>query len=276
MRVVRTISDLQGLDLGPVGFVPTMGALHEGHVSLMRLAREVGGSVVVSIFVNPTQFAPDEDFASYPRREEGDIAVAERAGVDVIFAPSTEEVYQSPTTSVVPRGAVASGWEAARRPGHFAGVATVVLKLFNIVRPKTAFFGLKDIQQCAIIKKMVSDLNCGVALRFGPTVRGPDGLALSSRNAYLSNEERRIAPLLHGEICKVASSLLEKRGEDAVSASVANLENAGFTVDYLEIVDVETFLPSRDISKNLRVIAAAWLGRARLIDNEPIGAETFT
>src|SRR5882724_4578547 len=181
-----------------IGFIPTMGFLHEGHLSLIDVARAHGAEfIVVSIFVNPTQFGPNEDFARYPRDEQRDVALLEAKDVDLLFLPSVDVMYPAGSQTVVSVGGVAAPLEGQRRPGHFDGVATVVLKLFNIVRPDLAVFGRKDAQQCAVIERMVQDLDVPVTLVFGETDREPDGLARSSRNSYLSGEERMLAPALY-------------------------------------------------------------------------------
>src|SRR5207237_1821313 len=192
-----------------VGFVPTMGFLHEGHLSLMRVARQSGADfIVLSIFVNPKQFGPSEDFTRYPRDEESDRAHLERESVDVLFMPSIETMYPRGATTTVSVGRLSKVLEGERRPGHFDGVALVVLKLFNIVQPDIAVFGRKDAQQCAVIERMVRDLDVPVRLVFGETVREHDGLALSSRNGYLSAEERKLAPVLHRAL---------RAGEEAIT-----------------------------------------------------------
>jgi pantoate--beta-alanine ligase len=267
LRIARTIAEL-ALDYSQrIGFVPTMGAFHEGHLVLMREAKAHNDVVVASLFVNPTQFAGGEDFDTYPRDESRDFGLAESVGVDVMFAPGVDEIYPRNTTTVVPRGA-AIKWEGERRPGHFEGVATVVLKLFNIVRPNTAYFGLKDFQQCAVLRQMVADLNIPVHLEFLETVREADGLAMSSRNVYLSAEERKVAPLLYRELESVGDAA--RRGdsiEEALAFSCERLVAAGFRIDYLEVVDANSLEPTRRFSAPARVVGAVWLGRTRLIDN---------
>ncbi|MCA1997649.1 MAG: pantoate--beta-alanine ligase [Armatimonadetes bacterium] len=250
-----------------VGFVPTMGALHEGHLSLMRKARAECGHVIVSIFVNPTQFGPHEDFQRYPRNEQRDLELCREVGVDTVFAPDVETMYPRRTTVVAVRG-VTERWEGAFRPGHFDGVTTVVTKLFHIVQPDRAYFGLKDLQQCAVIRRMVEDLNFPVKLRFCETVREPDGLAMSSRNQYLSPEERQRAALLYRR-------LTECRDEAASGGSLAAsldrarmaLESDGFAVDYVAWVDPVSMEPIDRLQPGSRLIAAVRLGSVRLIDN---------
>jgi pantoate--beta-alanine ligase len=246
-----------------------MGAFHEGHLSLMRKAKSECDLVITSLFVNPTQFAPSEDFASYPRNLDRDSAMAAAAGVDVLFAPSQDEMYPRTTTKVTPSG-VATRWEGERRPGHFEGVATIVLKLFNIVQPQQAYFGLKDFQQCAVIRQMVEDLNLPITLRFEETVREPDGLAMSSRNAYLSADQRTRAPLLYQTLSEL-STAIARSDRSQVEAQLPNalqgLESAGFRVDYLDVVDEWTLEPSAPSHGPCRILAAAFLGTTRLIDN---------
>jgi pantoate--beta-alanine ligase len=210
LKVVRQIADLPAQRKGTVGLVPTMGSFHEGHLSLMRAARAECDTVVVSLFVNPTQFGPNEDYAKYPRNEEADAALAAGAGADVLFVPTAEEMYPRNTTVVKVEG-VTSRWEGAHRPTHFDGVATVVCKLFNIVRPDAALFGLKDFQQCAVIKTMAQDLNMPVRLHFCDTLREASGLAMSSRNQYLSAGERETAAGLYRELCRLSESLRPRR-----------------------------------------------------------------
>ncbi|MBV8280713.1 MAG: pantoate--beta-alanine ligase, partial [Candidatus Eremiobacteraeota bacterium] len=210
MRTAATVAQLRLLRAslpGPVGFVPTMGALHAGHLSLVARARERCSSVIASVFVNPLQFGPDEDFDRYPRTPAADAAALERAGVDVLFAPSRDEMYPPGAQFTVTPGDVAAALEGDRRPGFFTGVATVVLKLFNVVAPDAAFFGQKDAQQLAVVRRMVRDLDLPVDIVACPIVREPDGLAMSSRNAYLTPEQRAAAPRLHAALDVVADAL---------------------------------------------------------------------
>lgn len=249
-----------------------MGAFHEGHVSLIKAARVACDTVFVSLFVNPTQFGPTEDYTRYPRDEERDCALAAEAGVDFVFAPSAEEMYPSKDTIVKVEGVTAL-WEGAHRPGHFDGVATVVCKLFNIIRPDVAFFGLKDYQQCAVIRSMVRDLNMSVRLDFCETVREHNGLALSSRNRYLSPAARETAAGLYGELSRLACALTDAapRSREAVESlvepAIEALERAGFSVDYLALVDPVTLEPLETLPGHARLIAAVRLGSVRLIDN---------
>ena len=231
-----------------VGLVPTMGALHDGHRALLRAARAECDRVVMSLFVNPTQFGPGEDLDRYPRDEAGDRAFAAAEGVDEVYAPSVEEMYPDGFATTVSVGALAARYEGHHRPGHFDGVATVVLKLFARVRPNVAYFGRKDAQQLAVVRRMVTDLDVPVAIRAVPTVREADGLAVSSRNVFLSPGERRAAPSLHRALLARDPGVCEGK------------------VDYLEVVDPASFEPVAPRPDAL-VIGAAWFGTTRLIDN---------
>ena len=248
MKTVRTIAQLRSIRRdGVVGLVPTMGALHAGHISLLEAARRECDTVIASVFVNPAQFAPNEDFARYPRDEERDARIAEDAGVDVLFVPSAEELYPRGYQTWVDVERLGSVLEGVHRPGHFRGVATVCLKLFNIVRPQRAYFGQKDAQQAAVLRRMVLDLNLDVELRVLPTVRERDGLALSSRNAYLSDEERRRALAL--------PRALETRDVERARAVLAN---ANVETEYVDVLEDD----------GTTVLAAAVrVGTTRLIDN---------
>ena len=276
MRIIRTVAELRAArDRSATGLIPTMGALHEGHLSLVQQARHCCEKVVVSLFVNPAQFGPNEDYSRYPRDEERDAHLAELAGADILFAPSVEEVYPRKTTVVSVLG-ISNLWEGAARPGHFDGVATVVCKLFNMAQPDIAFFGLKDLQQCAVIRRMVQDLDMNVGLDFCKTIREPDGLALSSRNAYLSSSERLKAPIIYQELSRCARAFvnLEANSESVVeelSKSRAVLEQAGMSVDYFELVDTENLSPKDAPEAEDSIIAAVKLGSTRLIDNIQIG-----
>lgn len=262
-----------------IGFVPTMGFLHEGHLSLIEEARAAGaGFVVVSIFVNPLQFGPSEDLSRYPRDEARDVQLLESRGVDLLFLPSVGVMYPPGAQTTVSVGDVARPLEGERRPGHFTGVATVVLKLFNIVQPDVAAFGRKDAQQCAVIEQMVRDLDVPVRLVFGDTLREHDGLAMSSRNSYLSAEERAIAPALHRAL---------RAGEAALRHDVESVEAverlmrrtiesaSGVNVDYLVLVDPRTFEGPVDFDRDLLVAGAVKIGRTRLIDNIRIPREAI-
>lgn len=265
MRILRHVSELTW-PTDKVGFVPTMGAFHDGHLSLMRTAKNDCGYCVASLFVNPTQFGPNEDFAKYPRNEERDFELAESAGVDAIFAPDREEVYRDSETMVKVSG-VADGFEGAIRPGHFDGVATVVAKLFGMVRPSDAYFGLKDYQQCRVIASMVKDLFIPVSLHFRDTVRESNGLAMSSRNAYLLGEERDKAAEIYRTLVFVKDHICSgKEIQQAVEEGKARLTGFGFDVQYLAAVNNHM----RAIEKSepdSRLVVAAKLGSVRLIDN---------
>lgn len=281
-RVAHTRTELAAL-LAPhraagrrVGFVPTMGALHEGHAALMRVARErvstgstTGGPVVVSIFVNPMQFAPGEDLERYPRTFDADLEVCAAEGVDIVFAPSVEEVYPGgdPQVTVEP-GPLGSLLEGATRPGHYRGVLTVVAKLFGLVRPDVAVFGQKDYQQLAVIRRMVADLCMGIDVVGAETVREDDGLALSSRNRYLDADERRRAGALSRALR--AGVLKATDGPDAVrAAALAELEaTPGVELDYLVVTDPH--LGDPPAAGEGRVLVAATVGNTRLIDNVPV------
>lgn len=266
MNIVRTIADLRGevarwrADAQSIALVPTMGALHAGHIALVGAALSLTDKVVVSIFVNPTQFAPNEDLARYPRDEAGDVAKLAGAGAQLVWAPTVAEVYPPDFATQVAVGGAALPLEGQFRPHHFGGVATVVCKLLSAVTPDVALFGEKDFQQLAVIRQMVRDLALPVAIQGVATVREEDGLALSSRNAYLTEDERYIAPMLYKVISEVA------RGRDPREAGDALLA-AGFTkIDYIEVCDAETLAPFQP-GRPGRVLAAVWLGKTRLIDN---------
>lgn len=270
MRIVHLPSDLVGVER-PLAFVPTMGALHDGHLELVRQARKRATTVAVSIFVNPTQFGPHEDFARYPRDLQRDAALVRDAGADLVYAPSVETMYPHGAMTKVAVPEVTELYEGAARPGHFEGVATVVLKLFNQVRPDLALFGRKDLQQCAVIRRMVEDLNLPVALEFVPTVREGTGLAMSSRNAYLTPEERALAPRLHETLRWTADSIAAGvEVEETLRAARTRLD--GFDVDYLDLVSSTTFRPVRQEAADAAVVVAARLGRTRLIDNVELDA----
>jgi pantoate--beta-alanine ligase len=252
-----------------VGMVPTMGALHRGHLALIETAQKRCDRVVVSLFVNPTQFAPTEDLSAYPHDEEADRRKLEALGVDVLFAPPTEEMYPSGFDLTVTVGGPAAGLETDFRPYHFAGVATIVAKLLIAGLPDRAYFGEKDFQQLLVVKKLVRDLGLPTEIVGCPTVREADGLAMSSRNAYLSKDERAQAPKLYATLQDAAKRL--HAGEavaDALAAGRSMLTSAGFAVDYLEVRNAETLAPVTSIKgEPLRVLVAAKLGRTRLIDN---------
>jgi pantoate--beta-alanine ligase len=279
MNIVRTIEEVRDItgSANAVALVPTMGFLHEGHLSLIDAARANGaGLVVVSIFVNPRQFGPNEDFARYPRDEERDRALLESRGTDVLFLPEVETMYPAGAATTVSVASVARPLEGARRPGHFDGVATIVLKLFNIVQPDLAVFGRKDAQQCAVIERMVRDLDVPVRLVYGETVREHDGLAMSSRNSYLSPDERAKAPALHRAL---------RAGEEAITHGIhdvaaveqlmAKVIGESAEIDYLVVVDPLTFEAPADFDRDLLVAGAVRIGRTRLIDNIRIPRRTI-
>jgi pantoate--beta-alanine ligase len=253
-----------------IGLVPTMGALHEGHLSLVRAAKASCDAVVVSIFVNPTQFGLNEDFAKYPRTFEADCAALDKEGVDLVFAPTADEMYVPGGTTFIEVAGVSNRLDGASRPGHFRGVATVVAKLFNIVGPDRAFFGQKDAAQVAVLKKMVRDLNFPVELVVCPIVREPDGLAMSSRNRYLSPEERRQALALHRaleEMERLARSGTTS-ADELIAAGLAVLNREPLVrVDYCSIVDPETLEDVTDVRGGALAAVAAFVGTTRLIDN---------
>ena len=273
MRAVHSIADLRGWlaqARHPLGFVPTMGALHAGHGRLIDQARAVSASVAVSIFVNPIQFNRSEDYARYPRPLEADLAFCAARGVDIVFAPPVEEMYPRPQVTFVEVGRVADHMEGRFRPGHFRGVATVVLKLFRIVQPDRAYFGEKDAQQLAVIRRMVQDLNLPVEISGVATVREPDGLALSSRNRHLSAEERAIAPRLYQALCTAERRIAAgETNADAVKRAAREVlaEEPRMRVEYLEIADDAEMQPVECVAGPVRVAAAVWVGRTRLIDN---------
>lgn len=277
MKVARSIAEVREavanarMHGATIGFVPTMGFLHEGHLSLIDVARQNGAAfIVVSIFVNPKQFGPNEDFSRYPRDEARDSELLENANVDVLFLPPVEAMYPSGAATTISISSVAKPLEGERRPGHFDGVATVVAKLFNIVRPDLAAFGRKDAQQCAVIERMVRDLDVPVRLVFGETMRESDGLAMSSRNSYLTAEERAKAPVLHRAL---------RAGEEAVTHGIREVdgieklmhrvvaEAGGVEVDYLVVVDPDTFEPPASWDRELLLAGAVRIGKTRLIDN---------
>lgn len=260
-----------------LALVPTMGYLHEGHLSLVRRAKELADRVAVSIFVNPAQFGPREDFARYPRDLEGDLDKCEKAGVWMVFAPSDPRVMyrEDHSTWVDVEGSLTEGLCAASRPGHFRGVATVVLKLFNLFRPDVALFGMKDYQQLAVIRQMVEDLDLSPHLEIvaGETVREPDGLALSSRNAYLSESERRRALSLYRGLSR-ARERFEKGERSAavlIEAARAVIEPEVDRLDYLEVVDARSLVPVKRIEAPACMLVAAFVGSTRLIDNVELG-----
>ena len=277
MDVLHTIAEVRARLRGEtnVGLVPTMGNLHAGHLTLVQACRERSTTTVASIFVNPLQFAPSEDFESYPRTLPEDRRLFEAEGVDVIFAPNVAEMYpagqQAHTTITVP--ALANTLCGASRPGHFDGVATVVAKLFNIVAPQRAFFGEKDWQQLAIVRTMVRQLDMPVDVVGVPTVRSPQGLALSSRNGYLTDDEIERAPRLYRCLRDIADAIAGGSHDYAAleTAAAERLAEAGFVVDYVAVRDADRLVAPNGETRRLRVFGAARLGAARLIDNVGVG-----
>jgi pantoate--beta-alanine ligase len=276
MEIVRTVSWMKQIgraarhDDRLLGFVPTMGALHKGHASLIQAAKAQCTPVVVSIFVNPKQFGPAEDFQKYPRTLESDRALLESLGVDYLFAPPAEEIYPQSFRTLVNVEGLGNRLEGRSRPGHFQGVATVVLKLFEIVQPRFAYFGRKDAQQCRVVQQMAADLNLDTEIVVSPIVREPDGLALSSRNAYLSSDDRRAATALFRSLKAVKAEIgAGQRDAAHLIAAARHLLDSepGVKTDYVEIVDAESLEPVTVLRKRSLVLIAAHVGRTRLIDN---------
>ena len=271
MDIVRSIDTLRArlAQEDSIAFVPTMGNLHDGHLNLVKIARQQARCVVVSIFVNPLQFGANEDLASYPRTPEQDCAHLEAAGADIVFMPTVEDMYPVPQQIVVEPPPVADQLCGAARPGHFRGVTTVVLKLFNMVQPQVAVFGKKDFQQLFILREMVKQLNLPITLIGGETVRESDGLAMSSRNGYLKPAERLEAPRLHRALLQVVQAAQGGRRDfDAIEAQTAQyLTQLGWIVDYISVRSANTLLPPEPDAHELVVLGAARLGKTRLIDN---------
>ncbi|MCG6874364.1 MAG: pantoate--beta-alanine ligase [Betaproteobacteria bacterium] len=271
MELLRTVAELRThlAARQPVAFVPTMGNLHEGHLSLVRLARARGGCVVASIFVNRLQFGPAEDFDTYPRTFDSDCAGLADAGVDVVFAPDEREVYPEPQEFRVAPPPIGEALEGEFRPGFFGGVATVVLKLFNIVQPRMAAFGKKDYQQLMIVRSMVRQLNLPIEIVAGETIRAADGLALSSRNNYLSGAERAEAPRLYRALASLKEQLTDGKRDFRVleSAATADLQGAGWRPEYVAVRKQADLQLPGPTDRELVVLGAAWLGATRLIDN---------
>ncbi|PLV56117.1 pantoate--beta-alanine ligase [Thermotoga sp. SG1] len=280
MRIIETIEEMKKFSeemrekRKTIGFVPTMGYLHEGHLSLVRRARAENDVVVVSIFVNPTQFGPNEDYERYPRDFERDRKLLEKENVDCVFHPSVEEMYPPDFSTFVEETKLSKPLCGRSRPGHFRGVCTVVTKLFNIVKPHRAYFGQKDAQQFRVLRRMVRDLNMDVEMIECPIVREPDGLAMSSRNVYLTSEERKQALALYQSL-KLAENLFLNGERDAVKMKEAMINHLSrfdrVKIDYVEIVDEETLEPVEKIDRKVIVAVAAWVGKARLIDNMILG-----
>jgi pantoate--beta-alanine ligase len=273
MKIIETIAEMQKIrkDMrGTLGFVPTMGYLHDGHIELVRRAKAANNFAAVSIFVNPTQFGPKEDFAKYPRDPERDLSMLDSVGTDFVFMPEPKEMYPEGFATWIEVNGVTERLEGAARPGHFRGVATVVAKLFNAVQPERSYFGQKDAQQCAVIKKMVQDLNMPLEIVIVPTVREPDGLAMSSRNVYLTKEMRAQAPVLHRSL-KLAESLWQQGETDVekVRRAMTGLirQQPLANIEYIDIADAGS-LQELDIMKSPVLISmVVRFGATRLLDN---------
>ena len=275
MQIVRNIADLRQavaklrISAARVALVPTMGALHAGHIALVDAARARGCQVIVSIFVNPTQFGPTEDLDAYPRREAADAALLEAGGAAILWAPDVATMYPTGFATSIAVDGISARWDGAARPGHFAGVATVVTKLFQQVKPDIALFGEKDFQQLAVIRRFTADLDIDIEIVGVPTQRDEDGVALSSRNAYLSPAERLAARALPRALGDARAAI--ERGGDVAAAlaqAVARLGEAGFgPIDYVALVDAATLEPVETLTGPARLLAAAKLGKTRLIDN---------
>lgn len=273
MNVIESISEMKQVRqklTEPVGFVPTMGYLHDGHISLVKRAKEENPSVIVSIFVNPTQFGPREDLATYPRDIPRDLALLEKEKTDIVFIPSADEIYPAYFNSWVEVGDITKRLEGVSRPNHFRGVTTICNKLFNIVQPARAYFGQKDAQQLMVIKNMVTDLNMNLEVVACPTVREPDGLAMSSRNTYLNSEERQAATVLYQSL-NLAQQLWsqgEKGGERIRKAMTDLIQQQPLaTIDYVSIANTETLEELDRITPPALVSMAVRIGKTRLIDN---------
>ena len=273
MQVIETVADFRTIERScprPLGLVPTMGYLHEGHLSLVRRARADNATAAASIFVNPTQFAEGEDLSTYPRDMEGDLEKLRREGVDLVFAPSASEVYPPGFDTAIDVGAIATRLEGEHRPGHFTGVATVVCKLLTITRPDNVYFGQKDAQQCLVIKRLNADLNLGANVVVMPTVRDPDGLALSSRNAYLTPEDRQSALSLSRAL-RFAETMCAEGIRDAATLrsqmTMALNTEPSASIDYVSIADAETLEELATIDRPALVSLAVRIGSVRLIDN---------
>ena len=278
MQTIRDLVDLRSrldalkADGARIAFVPTMGALHDGHMALVEAGKRAGDAVVASIFVNPLQFAPHEDLARYPRRELQDARMLADAGCALLWLPPVELMYPAGFTTNIGVAGVSEGLDGAARPGHFDGVATVVAKLFNQVRPDVALFGEKDFQQLAVIRRLVADLDFAIEIIGVPTQRDDDGLALSSRNAYLADEDRARAVALPRALGVAARAIERGTAPEAALATAREmLTAAGFErVDYVALVDAETLKPSSEAGRPLRLLAAAVIAGTRLIDNVPV------
>jgi pantoate--beta-alanine ligase len=283
MRTLRTVAEVRTALAQPrredrrIGLVPTMGALHEGHLSLIRRARSECDEVVVTLFVNPTQFNQQSDLAAYPRDEARDAAIAAEESVDYLFAPSVEEIYPEGFATTISIGGITEVLEGVHRGReHFEGVATVVCKLVNIVAPDIAYFGQKDAQQTLVIKRLVRDLNMPVQVEVCPTVREPDGLALSSRNVRLNPSERRRATALHQALAsaQVLAAAGETDAATIIAAARSELADPQLRVEYFQLVNPETLEPMTSVSGQALALVAAWVGDTRLIDNQMLSVPT--
>jgi len=276
MKVVRTVADVRAARAAfpALGLVPTMGFLHQGHVSLIEQAKRDCGAVAVSIFVNPTQFAANEDLSRYPRDLDRDLAMLDDAAVDLAFVPEVDQIYPSGFTTSIDVGPVATVLEGASRPGHFAGVATVVAKLFNIIQPTRAYFGQKDAQQCVVIKRMVRDLDLPVEVIVRPTIRDANGLAVSSRNSYLTPAEHEQAAVLYRALCAANAAFAAGERTAAVLRGImadAIAAEPAVRLDYVSVADPETLAECQLAGRGAILSLAAFLGKTRLIDNILLG-----
>ena len=282
MRVLSTTAAVVEACRGaerPLGLVPTMGYLHEGHLALVRRARGENRSLAVSIFVNPAQFGPGEDFDTYPRDAERDLLLLEREGADLVFTPTLEEMYPRGSVMWVEMGELSRRLEGEHRPGHFRGVATVVAKLFNLVRPDRAYFGQKDGQQAVVIRRMAADLNLGVEVVVAPTVREADGLAMSSRNVHLTEEERRAAPVIYRALSGAQGLWRKGQGDgEALRREVRRVlggEPLVGAIDYVSVADMATLEELETVAGTAMLSVAVRMGKTRLIDNVVLGAESW-
>jgi pantoate--beta-alanine ligase len=277
MQTIHSVNEMQSHAISLrssgrlIGLVPTMGCLHEGHLSLIDIAKERADKVIVSIFVNPVQFGPSEDFSHYPRELEADIEKCRERGADIVFNPSVEAMYPAGYSTYVTEERISAGQCGVSRPHHFRGVTTVCLKLFNITRPDIAVFGQKDAQQCAVIKKMIADLNIPAEVLIGPTSRDPDGLAISSRNVYLSNVQREEALSISAAL-RIGKSMVDAgtRSVDRVVAEITHHLSSSRRVRliYVQVVDPDTMVPAKEIIPGKQiVVVAVWVDQTRLIDN---------
>jgi pantoate--beta-alanine ligase len=272
MQIITTIREmrkLRGTMSGSIGFIPTMGYLHEGHLSLVEQAKKENEHVVVSIFVNPKQFGPNEDFSRYPRDEQRDTELLKKAGVDVLFLPTVDEIYPEGFDTYVIVENISQVLEGEKRPGHFKGVATVVTKLFNIIQPDNAYFGQKDAQQVSVMKKMVTDLQFPIKIVVGITIREPNGLAKSSRNVYLTESEQKEAAVLFRSL-QLALEKFQKGEKDSIKIKKEMkklIQTTSGSIDYISIVDPETLKELDIIKKDTLISLAVYFGKTRLIDN---------